>query len=387
MQAVLDRKRSAVTTVLRVGSGNFLEFFDFFLYGFFARQIAATFFPSDSEFASLMLTLTVFGAGFLVRPLGAVILGAYIDRVGRRKGLIVSLSLLATGTVLVAVTPGYASIGLLAPALIVIGRLLQGFSAGGEPGAVAVYLAEIATPGRRGFYVAWQSCSQQAAIVAASLVGFTVNAALPDATIAAWGWRIPFALGCLIIPLLFVLRGSLQETAAFVAAPEHPTARQTLRDIVDNAAIIGAGMLMVITTTVSFYTITTYTPTFGQHELHLSAATSLLVTLFAGLSNLAWLPIWGAVSDRYGRKPVMIAFILLILLTAYPTLLWLAAAPSFGRMLAAELWLSFTYAGYNGAMTVALTEIVPARIRVSAFSLAYSLPQPSAASRSPSAPA
>jgi MHS family citrate/tricarballylate:H+ symporter-like MFS transporter len=132
-------------------------------------------------------------------------------------------------------------------------------------------------------------------------------------------------------------------------------------------------MLMVITTTVSFYTITTYTPTFGQRELHLSAATSLLVTLFVGLSNLAWLPIWGAISDRYGRKPVMIAFTILILLTAYPTLRWLAAAPSFGRMLAAELWLSFTYAGYNGAMTVALTEIVPARIRVSAFSLAYSL--------------
>ena len=154
MVAVTAAGRAGFKTVLRVGSGNFLEFFDFFLYGFYARQIAATFFPAGSEFASLMLTLTVFGAGFLVRPLGAVVLGAYIDRVGRRKGLIVSLSLLASGTVLVAATPGYATIGLVAPALIVFGRLLQGFSAGGEPGAVAVYLAEIATPGRRGFYVA-----------------------------------------------------------------------------------------------------------------------------------------------------------------------------------------------------------------------------------------
>jgi MHS family citrate/tricarballylate:H+ symporter-like MFS transporter len=209
--------------------------------------------------------------------------------------------------------------------------------------------------------------------VAASLVGFAVNAALPAALITAWAWRIPFALGCLVIPFLFILRRSLQETAAFAAAPEHPTARQILRDLVEHAPIIGAGMLMVITTTVSFYTITTYTPTFGQRELHLSASASLLVTLCVGLSNLAWLPVWGGLSDRFGRKRVMVTFTVLILFTAYPTLLWLAAAPSFGRMLAVELWLSFTYAGYNGAMTVALTEIVPARIRVSAFSLAYSL--------------
>jgi MFS family permease len=255
--------------VFRVAGGNFLEFFDFFLYGFYARHIAETFFPAGSAFASLMLALVVFGAGFLVRPLGALLLGAYVDRVGRRKGLIVSLCFLAAGTVLIASTPGYATIGWAAPMLVVIGRLLQGLSAGGEPGGVAVYLAEIATPGHEGFYVAWQSCSQQVAIVAAGIAGYLVNALMPPAEVSAWAWRIPFFVGCLIIPFLLVLRRSLQETEAFIARRHHPTLVQSLHALAENWRSIGTGILMVITTTVSFYTITTYTPTFGERELHL----------------------------------------------------------------------------------------------------------------------
>lgn len=364
---------SRARMVLRVAGGNFLEFFDFFLYGFYARQIAATFFPADSDFASLMLTLVVFGAGFLVRPLGAVLLGAYVDRVGRRKGLLVSLCFLAIGTILIAATPGYATIGLTAPALVVLGRLLQGLSAGGEPGGVAVYLAEMAPPGRSGFFVAWQSCSQQAAIVAAALVGFIVNSALPRSMIVSWAWRLPFFLGCLVVPLLFVLRRSLIETTVFAARTHHPSLGETLHTLAAHWHRIGIGVLLVITTTVTFYTITTYTPTFGVRELHLSASSALLVTLCVGASNLIWLPIWGAISDRVGRKPLLLAFTGLMLVTAYPVLAWLVAAPSFSRMLLVELWLSFVYGGYNGVATVVLTEIVPPQARVSAFSLAYSL--------------
>ncbi|RML91016.1 Citrate-proton symporter [Pseudomonas savastanoi pv. glycinea] len=154
--------RSKAGAVFRVTSGNFLEQFDFFLFGFYATQIASAFFPASSEFASLMMTFAVFGAGFLMRPLGAVILGAYIDDVGRRKGLIVTLSIMASGTLLIVLVPGYASIGLWAPALVLVGRLLQGFSAGAELGGVSVYLAEMATPGRKGFYTSWQSGSQAA---------------------------------------------------------------------------------------------------------------------------------------------------------------------------------------------------------------------------------
>ena len=179
-------RRAALGAVLRVTSGNFLEMFDFFLYGFYATYIAQTFFPSDSEYVSLMLTFVTFGAGFLMRPLGAVILGAYIDKIGRRKGLILTLAIMACGTVLIAFTPSYASIGLLAPTLVLIGRLLQGFSAGVELGGVSVYLAEMATPGRKGFYVSWQSASQQAAIMVAAALGYGISQWFSTAQISDW---------------------------------------------------------------------------------------------------------------------------------------------------------------------------------------------------------
>src|SRR5689334_10392267 len=169
--------RSKVSAIFRVTSGNFLEQFDFFLFGFYATYIAAAFFPASSEFASLMMTFAVFGAGFLMRPLGAVILGAYIDDVGRRKGLIVTLSIMASGTILIAFVPGYTTIGLLAPVLVLVGRLLQGFSAGVELGGVSVYLSEMATPGNKGFYVSWQSGSQQVAIMVAAIIGYVLNRA------------------------------------------------------------------------------------------------------------------------------------------------------------------------------------------------------------------
>ncbi|KDB08894.1 General substrate transporter [Burkholderia sp. lig30] len=194
--------------VLRVTSGNFIEQFDFFLFGFYATSISKIFFPSTSEFASLMLTFAVFGAGFLMRPLGAIFLGAYIDKVGRRTGLIVTLSIMASGTILIACVPGYATIGLLAPALVLLGRLLQGFSAGAELGGVSVYLAEMATPDNKGFYTSWQSASQQVAIVVAAAIGYALNQWLSAQQIGAWGWRVPFFIGCAIVPFLFMLRRS-----------------------------------------------------------------------------------------------------------------------------------------------------------------------------------
>src|SRR4249919_4029012 len=195
--------QSKLGMVLRVTSGNFLEMFDFFLSGVYASYIAKAFFPLENEYASLLLTFVAFGAGFLMRPLGAIILGAYVDRIGRRKGLIVTLSIMACGTVLIAFVPSYATIGILAPILVLIGRLLQGFSAGVELGGVSVYLSEMATPGNKGFYVSWQSGSQQVAIMFAAVIGYVLNLALMPADVAAWGWRVPFFIGCMIVPFLF----------------------------------------------------------------------------------------------------------------------------------------------------------------------------------------
>lgn len=365
--------RDRLGAILRVTSGNFLEQFDFFLFGFYATYIAHTFFPASSEFASLMMTFAVFGAGFLMRPIGAIVLGAYIDKVGRRKGLIVTLTIMATGTFLIVLIPSYQTIGLWAPLLVLIGRLLQGFSAGAELGGVSVYLAEIATPGRKGFYTSWQSGSQQVAIMVAAAMGFALNAVLEQSAISDWGWRIPFLFGCLIVPFIFVLRRKLEETQEFNARRHHLAMRQVFATLLANWQVVIAGMMMVAMTTTAFYLITVYAPTFGKKVLMLSASDSLLVTLLVAISNFFWLPVGGALSDRFGRRPVLIAMTLLALATAWPALTMLANAPSFLMMLSVLLWLSFIYGMYNGAMIPALTEIMPAEVRVAGFSLAYSL--------------
>ncbi|TWR84599.1 MFS transporter [Pseudomonas saxonica] len=359
--------------IFRVVSGNFLEMFDFMVFGFYATAIAKTFFPSESAFASLMLALATFGAGFLMRPLGAIFLGAYIDRHGRRKGLIITLALMAMGTVLIACVPGYSTLGVAAPLLVLLGRLLQGFSAGVELGGVSVYLAEIATPGRKGFFVSWQSASQQAAVVFAGLLGVGLNHWLSPAEMGEWGWRIPFLIGCMIVPVIFVIRKSMQETPEFEARKHHPTLREIVHSVGQNFGLVLGGMALVIMTTVSFYLITAYTPTFGKAELNLTDLQALLVTVCIGLSNFFWLPVMGSLSDKIGRKPLLLGSTILAILTAYPALSWLVANPSFSHLLMVELWLSFLYGSYNGAMVVALTEIMPIEVRTTGFSLAYSL--------------
>jgi MFS family permease len=359
--------------VIRVSSGNFLEMYDFMVFGYYAAAIGDAFFPSSNAFVSLMLSLMTFGAGFLMRPLGAVVLGAYADRHGRRAGLLLTLTLMAVGICSIAFTPGYASIGLLAPLLVLIGRLLQGFSAGMELGGVSVYLSEIATPGHKGFYVSWQSGSQQIAVMFAALVGVVLSSSLSPWQMHRWGWRVPLLLGCLIVPLLFVLRRSLPETAQFSGRQHHPATSEILRSLAANWRRVLTGTLLVAMTTVSFYTITAYTPTFGSIVLDRPARDSLLVTLCVGASNLFWLPVMGALSDRVGRRPLLLSATVLMILSAYPAMSWLVAAPSFPRLLATELWLSFIYGSYQGAMVVYLTELMPAALRITGFALAYSL--------------
>ncbi len=366
-------RQSKLAAVIRVSGGNFLEMYDFFVFAYYASAIGRVFFPHGSDFAMLMSSLMTFGAGFLMRPLGAIFLGAYVDRIGRRKGLITTLGIMATGTILIAFVPGYETIGLIAPALVLIGRLMQGFSAGVELGGVSVYLAEMATPGNKGFYVAWQSASQQVAIMAAAIIGYLLNQALGADSVAAWGWRVPFFIGCMIVPFLFYIRRSLEETPEFLARKSHPSMPEVFASLAQNREIVVLGMLMVAMTTISFYTITVYTPTFGRAVLHLSETDSLVVTFCVAVSNFFWLPVMGALSDKIGRKPILLVFSGLTLFTSYPAMAWLVGNITFGHMLVVLLWLSFLYGSYNGAMVAALTEIVPSKVRTAGFSLAYSL--------------
>jgi MFS transporter, MHS family, citrate/tricarballylate:H+ symporter len=363
---------SKLGAVLRATAGNFLEMFDFFLFGLYAAPIGKAFFATGDAFTDTSAAFVVFWFGALMRPLGAIFLGAYVDSVGRRKGLIVTLAIMASGTIIIAFTPAYGTIGIIAPIIVVIGRLLQGFSAGVELGGVSVYLAEISKPGMKGFYTSFQSASQQAAVFVAALIGYGLNHFLLADQIEAWGWRVPFLIGCLIIPVIFILRSSLQETPEFLAKKHHPTPMEIYASVAENWAVVLQGMLLVVLTTVSFYFITVYTPDFGK-TLNLSPADALLVTLLVALTNFVWLPIGGALSDRIGREPVLLATGALVLVTAYPALSWLATAPSFAKLISVEMLLSCAYGLYNGAMVAALTEVVPAHVRASCFALAYSL--------------
>ncbi|SHK33933.1 MFS transporter, MHS family, citrate/tricarballylate:H+ symporter [Bradyrhizobium lablabi] len=370
--------KSRIGAILRATSGNFLEQFDFFLFGFYAPYIAKAFFPSENETAALLNAFGVFWLGALMRPVGAIVLGAYIDRIGRRLGLIVTLAIMAAGTVVITVCPSYATIGVAAPIIVLIGRLLQGFSAGVELGGVSVYLSEIATPGNRGFYTSFQSSSQQVAIFVAAVIGYALNELVKGDAVTLLGgleiakWRIPFLIGCLIIPVIFVLRRTLEETPAFLAMKKHPTASEVFASAAANWRIILLGMMLAAMTTVTFYFVTVFTPSFGK-ELKLSAQDSLLVTLLVAVTNFIWNPVGGALSDRVGRKPVLLAITGLSFVTAYPALLWLTAAPTFGKLLAVGMMFSLYFGVYSGTMLGALVEIVPAHVRTTCFSLAFAL--------------
>jgi MFS family permease len=366
-----SERRAKIHAVLRVASCNFIEAYDFIVYGYYARYIADTFFPAKTPFLSLMLSLTIFGAGYLMRPIGAVVLGAYMDRKGRRQGLILTLGLMAVGTLSIAVTPGYAAIGIAAPVIIVIGRLLQGLSAGAEFGGVAIYLAEIATPGRRGFYCSWQAVSQQVAVVFAALSGVALTALVPPAQMTMWGWRIPLLAGIVAIPLILWLRRSLKETDAFLHSPHARGLDEVLGILLANWRLILLGLALTVMTTTSFYLITAYTPTYAREALGMAQSDVFLATLIVGVSNLIWLPVGGMLTDRFGARPLMLLVTAAALLSAYPAMTWLVAAPNFAKLLGVLLLYSVYFGLYNGALIPLLAEIMPREVRTAGFSLAF----------------
>jgi MFS family permease len=366
-----ERPRS-IGPIVRVACGHFLELYDFQIFGYYAAAIAATFFPSGNEFASLMLSLTTFGTGFMIRPVGALVLGPYVDHRGRRAGLLLTLGLMAAGTVSIALTPSYASIGLIAPLVVVAGRLVQGLSASVELGSASVYLYETATPRRRGFYTSWQTGSQALAVIFSAALGLGLTSWLTSQQISRWGWRIPLVVGCAIIPLLFLLRRSLQETPEFLQRKSHPSRREILSTLRRNWKLMALAAMFSTTNAVSYFMITAYTPTFGGAVLHLAAKNNMTVLLCVGTLSFIWIPTIGAVSDRIGRRRVLVTASGLLLLTAYPVLSWLVSAPSFSRLMAVELWLTLLYATYSGARDAFLIEIMPTDVRTAGFSLAHS---------------
>ena len=365
-------RRVAIKPIVQVAAGNALEIYDFMIYGYYAKYIAQSFFPTTNEYVSLMLALMTFAFGFLARPVGAIVLGAYTDRHGRRKGLILSLSLMCSGIVAVACTPSYATLGIAAPIIVLLGRLVQGFSAGAELGGAVVYLAEIAPPNRRAFYTCWQVGSQQFAVMGASLVGIALFYALTPAEIQSWGWRVPLLLGCVVIPVMFWLRSSLAETAVFARKKTTPPFGEICKGLVGNWRVILLCMSTVTFATVTSQTIQTYAPTYVS-SLNLGALAGFVTLFFVGLTTLICLPLMALVADRVNRRSMLIVVTLLAATTAYPLLAWLAAAPSVLRFVVFELWFSIMYASYSAVQVATMVEMVPPEARTAGYSFAQAV--------------
>lgn len=359
--------RAARRAVLAVTIGNGLEFYDFMTFAFFAIPIGQAFFPSDSGYLSLMAALGTFGAGFITRPLGAHVLGGYADRAGRKPAMMISMLLMGLGITLLALTPGYDRIGYAAPVIAVIARLIQGFALGGEVGSASAYLLEAVPAARRGLSVSLQGVSQDVAGTIGGLVGLGLSAVLSVAQVGAFGWRIALLLGVMVVPAALVMRRSLPETHAPVAvgAPRVPI-RPHLRVIV-------LGSVMISSSTISGY-VFRYMATYGQATLHLSGTVA-----FAGqTANTAMSVVMGVaggwLSDRYGRRPVLIAPQLVYLLAIVPCFVWLTTANSATAFIGANLILSLVASAQFSPIYATVSESLPPALRARLFALIYALP-------------
>jgi MHS family citrate/tricarballylate:H+ symporter-like MFS transporter len=354
--------------VLAATVGNGLEFYDFITFAFFAIQIGNTFFPSVDPFLSLMGSLATFWAGFLTRPLGALILGGFADRRGRKPAMLLSMSLMGAGIVLLCVTPGYATIGIAAPIVAVLARMLQGFALGGEVGSATVYLMESAKPERRGWTTSWQGGSQQIAATLGALVGLVISLFLTPAELSAYGWRIALALGASIVPAALWVRHSLPETfdAPKAAPVRRPSVRSYLRPVVCGFIIIASG-------TIGTY-IFNYMATFGQNTLNLSPAVSQGGEFASNGAAFFAVMAGGWLSDRLGRRPIQVWGQLAFAALTVPCFLWLVEGHDAVSFVGANLVLGAVGSFVNGATYAAISESVPAEVRSRTFALVYSLP-------------
>jgi len=365
-----DGAPQAITRTHIAGAvlGIALEVYDFTTYSYFAVSIAHAFFPARNALVGLMLSLGTFGAGFLSRPLGAWLIGRHADRVGRRPAMVQSFLLMGAGILVLALTPPYAKIGLAAPLLVLTARLAQGLALGGEVGATTAFLIEAAPPGKRGFYCALQYGGQGLAAVLAGLVGVTLSAVLSRPDLDAYGWRIAMLLGAAILPIGLIIRRSMPETlpqrgAVAGAAKPPPLTPQTRRVLILGLLIISSGAV----SNQIFHYMTTYATT----VLHLGAGVGLAVPAVTGFCIMTFGVISGAVSDRIGRRVVMIYPAALALLATYPVFLHLFHHPSAVTLLGGIGLLAFLGACSAGASITAIMEAIPPHIRSTSFSLIY----------------
>jgi len=354
--------------------GNALEWYDFIVFGFFTVVIARLFFPSESQYASLLLTTAIFGVGFFMRPVGGILLGIYADRRGRKAALLMVIALMTIAIAMIAFAPTYAAIGVGAPLIIVAARLLQGFSAGGEFASATAFLTESAPPRRRGFYGSWQMVGQGLAVLIGAILGTVLTRSLTPEALDGWGWRIPFLFGLIIGPVGLYIRRNLDETSAFLQSNRGLAGRQgsgsvLLSHITEMLACLG----LVVAGTISFYVILIYIPTFARTQLHLPLDQAFLAQSIGLACEVVLIPICGLLSDLIGRKPILIAALVLDLVVTHPLFSWVSASPSFGALLTMQIILCGLFGVFNGPISTALAEQFPTRVRSTALAISYNI--------------
>ena len=354
--------------------GNALEWYDFIVFGFFTVIIARLFFPADSQYASLLLTTATFGVGFFMRPVGGILLGIYADHRGRKAALLMVIALMTVAIAMIAFAPTYAAIGIGAPLIMVVARLVQGFSAGGEFASATAFLTESAPAGRRGLYGSWQMVGQGLAVLLGAILGTLLTRSLTPEALDSWGWRIPFLFGLIIGPVGLYIRRNLDETSAFLQSNRSSAGQQgsgsvLMSHVKEMLVCLG----MVVSGTISFYVILIYIPTFARTQLHLPLDQAFLAQSIGLACEVVLIPICGLLSDFVGRKPVMITALVLDLLVTYPLFSWVSASPSFGALLTMQIILCGLFGVFNGPISTALAEQFPTRVRSTALAIAYNI--------------
>ncbi len=366
-RAVPHRRAIAAITI-----GNGLEFYDFTVYSFFAVLIGKLFFPASGSLGQLMLSLATFGVGFVARPLGGVLIGLYADRVGRKPAMTLTLWLMGIGSLIFVVAPTYAQAGLLAPALIVFARLLQGFALGGEVGASTALLMEYADDRSRGYFGSWQLFSQGVSVLLGSAVGLALTNGLSEQALQSWGWRVPFAIGILVIPLGLYIRRHLEETATAPGGASANEAHASLAEIFrGHGRAVVAGVLITIGGTSATYIVLHYMTSYATTVLKIPLGLSMAAGCLAALVQVALAAFAGRLSDRVGRKPTILWSRIAMLVLVYPAFLLLNAWPSLGMLLAVVAMLALPLVLTAVPSVVLVTELFPRRIRASGLSIVY----------------
>jgi MFS transporter, MHS family, proline/betaine transporter len=371
----LDAARMRRRAILSCAVGNFVEIFDFIIFGLFAIQLGANFFPAGNPVTSLLSAFATYGVGFLMRPVGAIVIGAYGDKRGRKAALVVTVGFMAGATAVTGLIPSYATIGVWAPILLVLCRLVQGFSTGGEWGGAAAFLVEYAPPGRRGFIGSLQQFSVGLALISATLSAAVLNSTIDKQAMIDWGWRIPFIFGFVLAPVGFYLRTRVMESPAFDrTVSRHQVATTPVRDSFTTyiRPVVAAFGISVVGTAGN-YIFNIFMPSFATGQLGLPAGTAYYSAALAAVVLTVFTPLMGMLSDRVGRKPVMLTSALGYVLLSYPLFLLTVTLHNATGLVIAQCTSGLLLAMYAGPICAVLSELFPTRVRYTALSIGYGL--------------